>query len=76
MTRHFKAFDILRKEDYFIGEMIWNFADFATKQDYTRVIGNHKGMFTRERQPKESAYALRARFELLADEERKKVSKL
>nr|CAD7459936.1 unnamed protein product [Timema tahoe] len=76
MTRHFKAFDILRKEDYFIGEMIWNFADFATRQDYTRVIGNHKGMFTRERQPKESAYALRARFELLADEERKKFSKL
>nr|CAD7402302.1 unnamed protein product [Timema poppensis] len=76
MKRHFKAFDILRKEDYFIGEMIWNFADFATRQDYTRVVGNHKGMFTRERQPKESAYALRARFELLADEEIKKVSKL
>nr|CAD7569896.1 unnamed protein product [Timema californicum] len=76
MKRHFKAFDILRKEDYFIGEMIWNFADFATRQDYTRVVGNHKGMFTRERQPKESAYALRARFELLAEEEIKKVSKL
>ena len=30
---HFKAFDSLRKSTpYFIGEMIWNFADFATPE--------------------------------------------
>lgn len=33
----------------FIGELIWNFADFMTKQDYTRAVGNHKGIFTRQR---------------------------
>ena len=34
----------------FAGEMIWNFADFMTKQEPRRVAGNKKGVFTRERQ--------------------------
>ena len=34
----------------FSGEMIWNFADFMTKQEPRRVAGNKKGVFTRERQ--------------------------
>ena len=29
--------------------MIWNFADFMTKQEPRRVAGNKKGVFTRER---------------------------
>lgn len=32
LIEHFKAFDILRKKGFFIGEMIWNFADFNTPQ--------------------------------------------
>lgn len=32
MSRHFRAFDILRNEGFFIGEFIWNFADFKTNQ--------------------------------------------
>lgn len=32
MSRHFEAFDKLRKEGFFIGEFIWNFADFKTAQ--------------------------------------------
>jgi hypothetical protein len=32
MAEHFKAFDILRSKKFFIGEMIWNFADFKTEQ--------------------------------------------
>jgi hypothetical protein len=32
LTEHFKAFDTLYKEGFLIGEMIWNFADFATPQ--------------------------------------------
>lgn len=32
MSRHFKAFDELRKKGWFIGEFIWNFADFKTAQ--------------------------------------------
>ena len=32
MTRYFDAFDITYAKGFLIGEMIWNFADFATKQ--------------------------------------------
>lgn len=31
-SRHFKAFDTLRKKPWFIGEFVWNFADFKTAQ--------------------------------------------
>ncbi len=48
--------------DFIIGEHVWNFADFATKQGTTRVIGNRKGVFTRQRQPKMAAHELRARW--------------
>lgn len=30
--RHFRAFDILRAKGFFIGEFVWNFADFKTDQ--------------------------------------------
>lgn len=46
-----------------IGEHVWNFADFKTKQGLTRVGGNKKGIFTRERQPKSVAFYLRERWE-------------
>lgn len=32
LSEHFKAFDRLRKKNFFIGEMIWNFADFNTAE--------------------------------------------
>lgn len=32
LSRHFECFDQLRSEGFFIGEMIWNFADFKTAQ--------------------------------------------
>jgi beta-glucuronidase len=32
MSRHFEAFDRLRAQGFFVGEMIWNFADFKTAQ--------------------------------------------
>ena len=32
MEQNFKAFDQLREMGFLIGEMIWNFADFATPQ--------------------------------------------
>ncbi|KAG8233860.1 hypothetical protein J437_LFUL006883 [Ladona fulva] len=67
MKNHFKAFDNLRAKGFFIGEMIWNFADFATAQGTTRVVGNKKGVFTRERQPKASARLLRERYLELAE---------
>ncbi|KAH1020998.1 hypothetical protein HUJ04_010576 [Dendroctonus ponderosae] len=68
MSEYFKAFDELRKESWFIGELIWNFADFRTDQDIRRVGGNKKGIFTRSRQPKQSAFLMRKRYWQLAYE--------
>jgi len=68
MRENFKAFDDARAEGWFIGEHIWNFADFMTKQEPRRVAGNKKGIFTRERQPKMSAHVLRWRYWKLAEE--------
>nr|CAH7731210.1 unnamed protein product [Callosobruchus chinensis] len=68
LSSHFQAFDQLREEGFFIGEFIWNFADFKTAQTYTRVGGNKKGIFTRNRQPKASAHHLRRRYWGLAQQ--------
>jgi len=62
VEQNFAAFDELRKEGFFIGEMFWNFADFMTKQGTTRVGGNRKGVFTRTRQPKTAAFTVRGRY--------------
>ncbi|XP_056637593.1 beta-glucuronidase-like [Diorhabda sublineata] len=67
MSEYFKAFDQARNEGWFIGEMIWNFADFKTANDIRRVGGNKKGIFTRQRQPKNSAHFLRKRYWSLAN---------
>jgi len=48
--------------DSFVGEQVWNFADFQTAQGIIRVDGNKKGVFTRDRKPKAAAHALRARW--------------
>ncbi len=32
LSQHFKAFDTLRNEGFFIGEFVYNFADFNTAQ--------------------------------------------
>lgn len=61
LLQYFPVFDKLRKE-FFIGEMIWNFADFMTQQGTTRVGGNKKGILTRQRQPKAAAHLLRQRY--------------
>ena len=56
-----------------IGEHVWNFADFQTKPGIFRVLGNKKGAFTRDRQPKAAAHSLRARWNVLQN--RKPASK-
>ena len=48
--------------DAVVGEQVWNFADFATTSGIVRVGGNKKGVFTRDRQPKAAAHALRSRW--------------
>jgi beta-glucuronidase len=42
-----------------IGGQVWNFADFRTAQHHRRVQFNHKGVFTRTRDPKMAAWRLR-----------------
>lgn len=63
LRRYHNVFDRL---DFVIGEHVWAFADFATKQGVTRINGNKKGVFTRQRQPKAAAHMLRSRWEELA----------
>lgn len=57
-----RCHNVLDRLDFIVGEHVWNFADFATKQGTTRVMGNRKGVFTRQRQPKAAAHLLRARW--------------
>lgn len=51
----------------FIGEQVWNFADFQTSQGIMRIQGNKKGVFTRERKPKMAAHYLRERWLAMPD---------
>lgn len=51
----------------FVGEQVWNFADFQTAPGIIRVDGNKKGVFTRDRKPKAAAHALRARWTALGN---------
>ncbi|XP_033833763.1 beta-glucuronidase [Periophthalmus magnuspinnatus] len=66
LQSYHSVFDEKRKQ-YVIGELIWNFADFMTAQGITRVVGNKKGIFTRQRQPKSAAFILRERYWRLAN---------
>ena len=54
-----KAFDDC---SFCVGEHPWAFADFKTKQGLTRIRGNRKGVFTKDRQPKSGARYLRERW--------------
>lgn len=51
----------------FVGEQVWNFADFATSQGLMRVQGNKKGLFTRDRRPKLAAHYFRERWKNIPD---------
>lgn len=63
--RVFDSYDCVK------GEQIWNFADFQTVEGIMRVNGNKKGVFTRQRQPKETAYYLKKRWEALPTDYKK-----
>lgn len=57
--------EVFDSYDFIKGEQIWNFADFQTTEGIMRVNGNKKGIFTRQRQPKDIAYKLKERWEKL-----------
>ncbi len=59
LKEYHKTFD---QVEFVIGEHVWAFADFQTKQGLNRVDGNKKGILTRNRQPKMAAYVLRDRW--------------
>ncbi|MFT4307171.1 MAG: beta-glucuronidase [Microbacterium sp.] len=48
--------------DAVVGEQVWVFADFTTVAGTMRVGGNRKGVFTRDRLPKQAAFDLRRRW--------------
>lgn len=54
--------EIFDRYDFVRGEQVWNFADFQTGEGIARVNGNKKGIFTRDRQPKDSAFLIRERW--------------
>lgn len=60
MKAYAEVFDSL---PYITGEHVWVFADFATAENIKRVDGNKKGIFTRDRRPKQAAYFLKERWE-------------
>ncbi len=60
LEENFRVFD---SYDFIQGELAWNFADFQTTEGIMRVNGNKKGVFTRQRQPKDAAFVLKKRWE-------------
>ncbi|MCP9312470.1 beta-glucuronidase [Liquorilactobacillus satsumensis] len=56
-------FHVFDNYDFVQGELVWCFADFQTAEAIMRVNGNRKGVFTRERQPKDAAFMLKQRWE-------------
>jgi len=54
-----KTIRLLNKKEFVIGTHVWAFADFKTPQNIRRPIYNHKGVFTRTREPKLVAHVLR-----------------
>jgi beta-glucuronidase len=63
-TAMLKAYlDMAATRPWIVGLHVWNFADFKTGQGTHRALGiNHKGVFTRDRQPKMAARFLRSRW--------------
>ncbi|MGG7178427.1 beta-glucuronidase [Clostridium paraputrificum] len=67
-VEYYKAnHEVVDEFENFVGEQVWNFADFATSQGIIRVQGNKKGIFTRERKPKMIAHSLRERWTNIPD---------
>ncbi len=63
-TAILKAYlDLAATRPWIVGLHVWNFADFKTGQATHRPMGiNHKGVFTRDRQPKMAARFLRSQW--------------
>ena len=49
---HEISHDVFDEIPHFVGEHVWNFADFETNTGLIRIQGNHKGLYSRSREPK------------------------
>lgn len=58
---------VLDQFSFVVGEHAWNFADFAAGQGTSRVSGNKKGLFTRDRMPKVAAHYFKERWNAIPD---------
>ena len=65
--------EVFDELENFVGEHVWNFADFETNS-YTliRIQGNHKGLFTRDRNPKSIVKLFRNRWDAIPNYHYKK----
>jgi beta-glucuronidase len=60
ISRHL---DVAAQRSYIAGMLMWCFADFKTSQSIIRTNSmNHKGVFTRDRRPKQAARMLHERW--------------
>uniref|UniRef100_A0A914KSK9 Beta-glucuronidase n=1 Tax=Meloidogyne incognita TaxID=6306 RepID=A0A914KSK9_MELIC len=66
-----QVFEELRLAGHLSGEMLWNFADFMTAPSTSRVVGNHKGVLTRDRKPKMAAHFIKRRYGYLLNEQKR-----
>ncbi|MGK9146092.1 beta-glucuronidase [Plantibacter flavus] len=64
LSMHHRVFD---RNPSFVGEQVWNFADFQTTVGIHRVEGNRKGIFSRDRKPKGAAHSLRERWKRIGN---------
>lgn len=61
---HHRVFDRLPN---LVGEQVWNFADFETNVMIYRIQGNHKGLFSRNREPKQVVKYFKDRWTQIPD---------
>lgn len=70
---HQMSHEVFDELENFVGEHVWNFADFETNSyALIRIQGNHKGLFTRDRNPKSIVKLFRNRWNAIPNYNYKK----
>jgi beta-glucuronidase len=54
-----RVLEVAERDPRVVGAHVWTFSDFKVGQHPGRALLNHKGVFTRDRQPKLAAHTLR-----------------
>jgi beta-glucuronidase len=54
-----RVLEVANQHPHVVGAHVWTFSDFKVGQHPGRALLNHKGVFTRDRQPKLAAHTLR-----------------